>query len=175
MIHIPAMAAAVPLMMWGMYRRIHRNVARQKVVSWRLIMRATVLSIFFFVLLFWPSFDPLMAASQVAGVITGTAFAAWGLRLTRFDHTPDGCYFKPNPILGAAVSMIFIGRMAYRMIVLYPAIAAAQAANQPITSSMLNAGPRSALTIGLFGVVIGYFSIYCLGVLSLSRKMQPVG
>lgn len=175
MIHIPAMAAAAPLMMWGMYRRVHRNVTRQKVVSWRLIMRATVLSIFFVVLLFWPSFDPLMAASEVAGAFAGAAFAIWGLRLTRFDRMADGCYFKPNPVLGAAVSVIFIGRMVYRMIVLYPAISAAQAAHQPITSSMLNAGPRSALTIGLFGVVIGYFSVYCLGVLRHSRQMQSRG
>jgi hypothetical protein len=174
-IHVPAMAAAAPLMMWGMYRRVHRNVTRQKVVSWRLIMRATVLSIFFVVLLFWPSFDPRMAAPEVAGTLAGAAFAVWGLRLTRFEQMPDGCYFKPNPVLGAAVSMVFIGRMVYRMIVLYPAIAAAQAAHQPITSSMLNAGPRSALTIGLFGVVIGYFSVYCLGVLSRARKIQPAG
>lgn len=172
MIHLPAMAAAAPLMLWGMYRRVHRNVARQKAVAWRLMMRATVLSILFVVLLFWPAFDPLMAASQAAGALVGVAFAGWGLRLTRFERMPDGCYFKPNPILGAAVSMLFIGRMIYRVVVLYPALSAVQKSGGDVTAQMLNSGSRSALTIALLGVVMGYFSIYCLGVLRTSRQAQ---
>lgn len=171
MIHVPALAVAAPLMMWGMYRRVHRNIARQKITAWRLLMRSTVLSILFVVLLLWPAFDPVMAASQVAGVVTGALFALLGLRHTRFEQMPDGHYYTPNPILGVAVSMLFIGRMIYRIIVLYPALAAAQHADGPIAAQMLNAGPRSALTIALFGVVIGYFTIYCLGVLRTSRRM----
>lgn len=171
MIHVPALAIAVPLMGWGMYRRVHRNIARQKVTSWRLLMRTTVLSILFVVLLFWPSFDPLMAAAETAGLIIGGLFALLGLRHTRFEQMPDGHYFTPNAILGVAVSMLFIGRMIYRIIVLYPTLAADEA----ITVQMLNAGPRSALTIALLGVVIGYFTIYCLGVLRTSRRMaEPV-
>ena len=172
MIHVPALAIATPLMMWGMYRRVHRNIARQKITAWRLYMRTTVLSILCVVLLLWPSFDPLMAAAQMAGVITGALFAVLGLRHTRFEQMPDGHYFRPNPILGVAVSMIFIGRMIYRLIVLYPTLAAAQQSDAPITAQMLNAGPRSALTIALFGVVIGYFTTYCLGVLRTSRQMD---
>lgn len=171
MIHVPALAIAVPLMGWGMYRRVHRNIARQKITAWRLLMRSAVLSILFVVLLLWPAFDPLMAASQAAGVVIGALFALLGLRHTRFEQMPDGHYYRPNPILGVAVSMLFIGRMIYRMIVLYPALAAAQKADSPITSQMLNAGPRSALTIALLGVVIGYFTTYCLGVLRTSRRM----
>jgi hypothetical protein len=158
-------------MMWGMYRRVHRNVTRQKIIPWRLLMRTTVLSILFVVLLLWPSFDPLMAAAEVAGVIVGVSFALLGLKHTRFEEMPDGHYYKPNPILGVAVSMLFIGRMIYRMIVLYPTFLAAQKSGAPITAQMLNAGPRSALTIALIGVVIGYFVIYCLGVLRTSRGM----
>ncbi len=171
MIHAPALAVAAPLMMWGMYRRVHRNIARQKIIPWRLLMRTIVLGILCIVLLLWPSFDPLMAAAQVAGVIAGALFALLGLRHTRFEQVPDGHYFRPNPILGIAVSMIFIGRMIYRIIVLYPTFAAAQKTGAPITAQMLDAGSRSALTIALFGVVIGYFSTYCLGVLRTSRRM----
>ena len=171
MIHVPALAIAVPLMGWGMYRRVHRNIARQKVTAWRLLMRTTVLSILFVVLLFWPSFDPLMAAAEAVGVVIGALFALLGLRHTRFEQMPDGHYFTPNPILGVAVSMLFIGRMIYRIIVLYPTLAAAQQTDSPMTTQMLNAGPRSALTIALLGVVIGYFTIYCLGVLRTSRQM----
>jgi len=104
-------------------------------------------------------------------VIIGGLFALLGLRHTRFEQMPDGHYFTPNAILGVAVSMLFIGRMIYRIIVLYPTLAAAQQSDTAITAQMLNAGPRSALTIALLGVVIGYFTIYCLGVLRTSRRM----
>ncbi|MES2491141.1 MAG: hypothetical protein V4607_15245 [Pseudomonadota bacterium] len=175
MIHVPALAIAAPLMMWGMYRRVHRNIARQKITGWRLITRSTVLGILFVVLLLWPSFDPVMALAEVAGVIAGALFAILGLRLTRFEQMPDGHYFTPNAILGVAVSMLFVGRMIYRIIVLYPALAAAQQSDSPITAQMLNAGPRSALTIALLGIVIGYFCVFCLGVLRTSRRMvNPV-
>jgi hypothetical protein len=159
-------------MAWGMYRRVHRNIARQKIRAWRLIMRSTVLGILCVVLLMWPSFDPLMAVAEIAGVVAGALFAMLGLRHTRFEQVPDGHYFTPNAILGVAISMLFIGRMIYRIIVLYPTLAAAQQADAPITSQMLNAGPRSALTIALLGVVIGYFTTYCLGVLRTSRQMS---
>ena len=172
MIHVPALAVVTPLMAWSMYRRVHRNIALQKITAWRLIMRSTVLGILCVVLLLWPSFDPLMAAAEISGVVVGVLFAMLGLRHTRFEQMPDGHYFTPNAILGVAVSMLFIGRMIYRIIVLYPTLAAAQQTGAPITSQMLNAGPRSALTIALLGVVIGYFTTYCLGVLRTSRRMN---
>ena len=172
MIHVPALAVAVPLMGWGMYRRVHRNIARQKIIPWRLQLRIGILCTIFTLLLCLPSFDPVLAAAQAAGAVVGALLAMQGLNLTRFEAMQDGCYYKPNPVLGVAVSMLFVGRMIYRFIVLYPALSAAQKAGQPITSGMLNAGPRSALTIATFGLAMGYFSIYCLGVLLKSRPLR---
>lgn len=172
MIHVPALAVAVPVMGWGMYRRVHRNIARQKIIPWRLQLRIGILCTIFTLLFFFPAFDPLLAAAQAAGAVGGGLLAWQGLHLTRFDTTQDGCYYKPNPVLGVAVSMLFVGRMIYRFIVLYPTLSSAQKAGQPITSSMLNAGPRSALTIATFGLAMGYFAVYCLGVLHRSRPLR---
>ena len=171
MIHLPALALAAPLMLLGMARRVHRNIARQKVIPWRLRLRIAILCTLFAVLLGWPVFDPWLASAQIAGAAAGALLALQGLRLTRFEWLPDGGYFRPNPVLGIAVSMVFLGRMIYRLIELYPSLAASPA-GQAGASSLFNAGSRTALTMALFGLVMGYFSSYCLGVLKRSRASR---
>ena len=171
MIHLPALALAAPVMLYGFYRRIHRNIARQKVQAWRLLLRSGVLMTLLVALLLWPSFDPAMAAATLGGVIIGAPLALLGLRHTRFEMTTDGHYFTPNRILGVAISMLFIGRIIYRMIVLSPMIDAAQRNGTALSPLAFAAGTRSPLTLALLGVVIGYFTTYCLGVLLTSRRL----
>lgn len=173
MIHVPALVVAAPLMLYGFYRRIHRNIARQKVQAWRLLLRSAVLLTAGGVLLFNYAGDPLMAAALAGGGVIGLPLALLGLRHTRFETAADGHYFTPNRILGVAISTIFIGRLIYRFIVLYPAMQAAQSAGTPITPATLMTGASSALTLALFGLVIGYFTTYCIGVLLTARKLAP--
>lgn len=165
------MAVVAPLMAWGFYRRIHRNLARQKVVAWRLMLRSAVLATLFVTLLLWPAFDPLMALSLAGGMLLGAPLALLGLRHTRFEVTPQGPYFTPNRILGVAISTLLIGRLLYRLIVRYPEL---QAQAGPAASpAMLATGSRTPLTLALLGLVIGYFVTYCMGVLRTSRRLPP--
>ena len=172
MIHVPALAVAAPIMLYGFYRRIHRNIARQKVQAGRLLLRSSALMLLFAALLLWPSFDPAMAAATLGGVVIGAPLALFGLRHTRFEVMPDGHYFTPNRILGVAISMLFIGRIVYRMIVLYPMLETQQKAGQAASPLMFAGGPRSTLTLALLGLVIGYFTTYCLGVLLTARRLE---
>lgn len=168
---LPAMAVVAPLMAWGLYRRIHRNLARQKVVAWRLLLRSAVLATLLVALLLWPAFDPRMAASLAGGVLLGAPLALLGLRHTRFEVTPQGPYFTPNRILGVVISTLFVGRMLYRMIVLSPDLLAV--GGSAASPALLAAASRTPLTLALLGLVIGYFITYCMGVLRTSRRLPP--
>jgi hypothetical protein len=106
--------------------------------------------------------SPAMMGAGVAGLLAGAAFAAWGIRLTRFDVMPGGVFYTPNAYLGGALAAVLVGRVVYRFVVLYPALATAHAE----TGSALAGYTRSPLTFGLFALVIGYYIVYCAGLIS---------
>lgn len=162
------LALAAPLLGWSMYRRIKRNISRQPVQPRRLIARSVFIVIVMALLLRYPSFDPVIAAAMFAGCACGIPLALYGVQLTRFETTHDGQFYTPNLILGIGISLIFITRMIYRLVVLYPLM---QSGNVAAYSS----GPRSALTYSLLGLVLGYFATYSFGVMrSARRRTQPV-
>jgi membrane protein CcdC involved in cytochrome C biogenesis len=166
------MALAAPLMLFGIYRRVRRNVSRQKVVPWRLLLRGVFLTLALGLLTFGVGFDVQLSAAALAGVIVGFALALVGLRHTTFEVTHDDHYYTPNRILGLAISAIFISRIVYRMIVLYPALEVAQQGGQALSPAMFAAGSRSPLTLALFGLVVGYYASYCIGVWLTSRRLK---
>jgi hypothetical protein len=88
--------------------------------------------------------------------------ALYGLKLTKFEATPAGMFYTPNAALGVGISALFIGRIAYRFLVLYaaPSLQAAQAP-QPF---------QSPLTYFLFGLSAGYFIAYQTGVLRRAKQ-----
>lgn len=169
MVHVPAMAIAAPLLALSVYRRVRRNISRQKFSPWRLWLRSGFLTIAFFALLRWPAFNAEIAMAMIAGAAAGSLLALQlGIRHTRFEQQPDGLYYTPNVILGTAISLIFIARMIYRLIVIYPLMQAAEVQG-PAFSSQMFAGSRTALTMGLLGLVIGYFVAYCVGLLQRGK------
>jgi hypothetical protein len=171
-VHVPAVVIAVPLLAFSLYRRVRRNVGRQKFQPWRLWMRSGFLTLALIALLFWPAFETPMALALCGGAAAGLALSRWGVVLTRFEQQPDGLYYKPNTLLGIAISLIFMARMAYRFVVLYPAIQAASAQGVGFSPQHFVAGTRSPLTLALLGLVLGYFVGYCLGLLWRARQQQ---
>jgi hypothetical protein len=168
------LALAAPLMLFGIYRRVRRNVSRQKVMPWRLLLRSLFLTLALGLLTFGAGFDLQLCAAALAGVIAGFSLALVGLRHTTFEIAGDDHYYTPNRILGLAISAIFISRIVYRMIVLYPALEIARQGGQAVSPAMFAAGSRSPLTLALFGLVVGYYVSYCIGVWLTSRRLNAV-
>lgn len=172
MVHLPAMAIAAPLLAFSIYRRVHRNISRQKLSAWRLWMRSGFLLIAFAALLRWPTFDAAIASAMCAGAAAGALLSRLGVQHTRFEQQADGQYYTPNLILGTAISLIFVARMIYRLIVIYPALQVASTQGASFSPQTVFAGSRSAMTMALLGLVIGYFVGYCLGVLQRAKQLR---
>ena len=51
-----------------------------------------------------------------AGLAAGALLGVFGLRRTTFEPTPQGLYYTPNAHLGIALSLLFIARIAYRLV-----------------------------------------------------------
>jgi hypothetical protein len=155
---------AVPLVIgglfaWSIYRRIRRSIGRQRLRTGRIIVSIVVLALAIVFLLAvavqqaTQSWNMLLAL--VGGLAVGVPFGFVGLRLTRFETTTEGHFFKPDTRIGIALSLLVIGRVIYRMWAL-----------QNIDYS--SAHPQmlqSPLTYFIIGLAIGYYLVYRVGLL----------
>ena len=97
------------------------------------------------------------------GSAAGIAYGIWGLRLTRFEDTDEGCYFTPNARLGILIAMLFTARILYIGFEMY----ANQGSNVPT--------PRftdSTITLLAVGVTGGYFGTFSAGLLRWRGKLK---
>ena len=71
-------------------------------------------------------------------------------------------FYTPNTALGVGISALFLGRIAYRFLVLYAA--------PDLQTSQAPLPFQSPLTFFLFGLSAGYFIAYQTGVLIRSHR-----
>jgi len=83
--------------------------------------------------------------------------AQYGLKLTKFESTPQGLFYTPNMHIGIALSALFIARIGYRFYELY-AIAPGVARNNVDFV-------RSPVTLAVFGLLASYYIAYAIGLL----------
>ena len=162
-------ALLVPLFLLSLYRRLRRNFGRQQVKPKRMTMRVVILATIAVITLSGThQHDPRLIAGGLAGLAVGAALATLGLRLTRFESTPQGELYIPNGYVGAALTAIFVGRLLYRFVVLAPALT--QGAEGAAGGGPFGNFQRSPLTLGIFMVLIGYYAVYNTCILLTARR-----
>jgi len=160
-------AAMAALILFALYRRFRSVFGRQPLKPARLKSRIAILAVVSVLLGLRALHSPAMMGAGVAGLAAGAAFAWWGLRLTRFDVMPGGIFYTPNAYLGAALAAVLIGRIVYRFVFLYPSLQTAHAE----TGSAFAGYTSSPLTFALFALVIGYYIVYCAGLISRANAL----
>jgi hypothetical protein len=107
------------LVVWRFYSRIRKMVVRQrlsKVRPWITVCAFPVLIVLFAA---GSIAHPMSLAALLGGAIVGMGLGIYGLRLTRFENTPEGLYYTPNAHLGIALSVLLLGRLGYRAVQVY--------------------------------------------------------
>jgi len=84
------------------------------------------------------------------------------VRFTRFETNATGRFYTPNTHIGIALSVLFVGRIAYRFMMLNDA-ANMQNHPQPF---------QSPLTLFILGLYVGYYLVYQAGLLIHSRDKK---
>jgi hypothetical protein len=155
-----AVFALIPLLAWRVYMRFRRMVGRQRLSPARPWITLGIFSAVIVALAFATHGHPERLVWLAAGAPAGACLGLYGLRITRFEPTPQGLFFTPNAYLGIAMSLLFLGRMMYRLVEVYT-----------ITAS--HGTPHfmgSPLTLAVFGLIAGYYVVYALGLLRWSRR-----
>lgn len=141
---------------WSIYRRIRRNIGRQPLKPRRAIVSLVVLTLISGWIFSLAANDINMLLGFGGGLLLGAALGVVGLRLTKFETTNEGHFYTPNTHIGIALSVLFIGRLAYKYITAGSLMAAPS--NQPVPF-------QSPLTLFILGLTVGYFIIYRVGIL----------
>jgi hypothetical protein len=140
---------------WSFYRRVRRNIGQQPLRPRRAITSITILSLVSVLIVGTSRHNVNLPLGFGGGLLLGALLGVVGLRLTRFETTAAGHFYTPNTHIGIALSILFIGRIAYRIIVLRDAVSATQ--HPPAF--------QSALTFFIFGLTVGYYLVYQTGLL----------
>src|SRR5476651_2421520 len=139
----------IAIFAWSIYRRVRRNIGRQPLRPRRAKISISILSLVS-VLIIGTSFQNAnLLAGFGGGLLLGALLGFVGLKLTRFETTDAGHFYTPNTHIGIVISALFVGRIAYRFIVLGDA-ATAQNSPQPF---------QSPLTLFIFGLTVGYYLV----------------
>ena len=157
---VPAIAA--PLIVWRLYARTRRSFGRQMIQPKRMWTRVVILSVLSALMACQGFLDPRLAAGLGVGLLGGAALGLIALKLTRFEiDGSNDCYY-PNVWIGLGLTALFLGRLIYRLMVLYPDMAHA--------SGGFGNAPRSPLTLVILGLLFGYYIAYYAGLLIHHRR-----
>ena len=150
------------LFAWSIYRRVKRNIGQQKLRPARSIVSITIFSALTVVLLAF-AHTPALLLGIGGGWLLGALLGLVGLKLTKFETTDAGHFYTPDTRIGVALSLLFIGRMAYRFWAIRN-VAAAPHSPPPY---------QSPLTYFIFGLIAGYYIIYYIGLFVHTHDRKP--
>ena len=157
-------ALVIPLVGWRIYTRVRRNIGRQPFHPRRWRSAVVVFSVItmllgWFAARSWPALGALGG-----GLLLGTALALLAFRLTRFESSAAGNFYTPNVVIGLGVTLLFLGRVAYRIIAMLGMSAVERAASGGVASY------QSPLTLLTFGVTTGFYIAYNASLLLHAHK-----
>jgi hypothetical protein len=151
------------LVVWRFYSRIRRMVVRQKLSKVRPWITVCLFPVLLLLFALGSLVHPATLASLLGGTAAGIGLGIYGLRLTRFERTPEGLYYTPNAHLGIALSVLLIGRLGYRAMQMY-SIADPSNATPPATFT------GTPVTLLIFGALAGYYVTYAIGLIRWRRS-----
>jgi hypothetical protein len=168
----PFLVAAV--VVFAVYRRLRRSFGRQLLLPVRMTVRIVALAVIGCVLLPMALQSAQFLTAELVGAALGIGLSVWGAERTRFLMHDARLHYVPHTYTGIAVSLLFLGRLAFRLVQVYTGVPAQHAAGTADPSQAFAATSmlRSPLTVGIFFVLIGYYVCFYSWVLWKSKRLK---
>lgn len=153
----------LPLLAWRLHSRFKRLVGRQRTSRYRpwVSMGISTLLLSLIVWAVWGQWHALMALA--GGLVVGSLLSRWAWLQTRLEPTPQGLYYTPHTHLGIALSLLFLARIAYRVVEVVWLL--------PEAESGLHAFVASPLTMSVFGLMAGHTLGYAMALFLWRRRV----
>ena len=169
------------LIVFAVYRRLRRSFGRQLLRPGRMVLRIVLITLVGSALLPMALLSAQYLWAEIAGAALGIGLGLWGAERTRFVTHGGQLHYVPHTYTGIAVSLLFLGRLAFRAVQAYagvqtPHAAAGGAYVADAPDPSLAFAPasmvRSPLTVGIFFVLAGYYLWYYGSVLWKSKHLK---
>ena len=175
-LHVTTYAIMLPLLVLLIWRRVRRQFGRQPIRRKRMIARVALFSVVGGLLALSGLHDVHLAEGLLGGALLGGGLGLVGIRLTRFEVDPKrGDCYVPDPWIGALLTALLLGRLAWRFLVLWPQMQHASPLPGAPTGGF-GATPMdytsSPLTMLVIGLLLGYYIVYFSGLLIHHRRFQ---
>ena len=142
-----------------MYSRIRRMVGRQRSTSVRPWITVVALPLLVSLIALVSMTHPAVLGALLGGIAAGIVLGVYGLKLTKFEKTPEGLFYTPNAHLGIALSLLLVGRVIYRIV-------------QVSTVASANSFGSSPFTMAILGTLAAYYVTYAIGHLMWRHKVS---
>jgi hypothetical protein len=162
------------LVVFAIYRRFRRSFGRQQLRPGRMTLRIVLLAAVTGALLPMALRSAQYLAAELAGAALGFGLGVWGAERTRFLMHGGRLHYVPHTYTGIAVSLLFLGRLAFRVVQVYagPEMPHAAGSVNPSLAFAPATMVRSPLTVGIFFVLAGYYGWYYGRVLWKSKHLN---
>lgn len=168
-LHMTSYLIMLPVLAWMVWKRVSRQFGRQPIRRKRMIARIVIFVILGGLMALSGLQRLALAEGLLGGVLIGGAVGLVGLRLTRFEIDPvKGDCYVPNPWIGALLTALLLGRLAWRLFEMWQmqATAGGAGAMQPMGQAL------TPLTLLVIGLLVGYYIVYFTGLLIHHRRFQ---
>ena len=162
------------LVVFAIFRRFRRTFGRQQLRAGRMALRIVLLAAVSGALLPMALHSPQYLGAELAGAALGVGLGVWGAARTRFMMYGGRLHYVPHTYTGIAVSLLFLGRLAFRVVQVYLGGQAPYAADSgdPTLAFAPTSMVRSPLTVGIVFVLAGYYGWYYGRVLWKSKHLN---
>lgn len=154
----PYLAAAG--MAWLSYRRLRRYFGRQPWQPRRTAVRVGILAVVSALLVWLAWILPHAAPAMALGALGGVALGVLALRHTRIDIVDGSPGYTPHPWIGAGLTLLLVGRLAWRW------------HDGAFSTGGYSAQQASPLTLALATLLIAYSLCQGIGLLRRMRALQ---
>jgi integral membrane sensor domain MASE1 len=148
------------LIVFVLYRRLRRTFGRQPLRTAQMVVRIVLFAVL----------GALLSPTALRSI--GVMLAVWGASRTRFERVGGRLYYVPHTYTGIAVSLLFVGRVAFRVIQAYQLSHVAGTSDSEGPPPGMASYVSSPLTLGLFFVLAGYYLCYYGLVLWKSKHLN---
>lgn len=158
-----ATIALAPLLAWRIYVRFRRASGRQRLSRYRGPITLALYSLLVGAVALANLRHPFHLLAFTVSLVAGGGLAAFALERTRFEPAPTGLYYTPHGPIGLSLAALFVARLAYRFIEVYLIDTA--------TPRSFAEFAHSPLTLGVFGLMAGYYLWYAVGLVRWRRRV----
>jgi hypothetical protein len=144
------------LIAFVLYRRVKRSIGFQKYSIKGMKIRRVIFVIVGLILLAVGFIHPILFLADAVGIVGGCVLAYYAIRHFVYEWRGELLYTRTHIYIEAAVLILFLGRVLYRVLTVAMLTKSTGAADD----NQMAQYARDPITVAIFFVIIAYYLIY---------------